>query len=157
MKRRLIIAATMLVLYAVLMAVAWTIGTEKAAESTNAQLDYAVIDLHDTVAGAIDTMLGHVARTAVRHIGSAKPMSLERMAAGAKELDIDEVNTVDRSGRIIASNDPHCLNGQFDVRHDAALWLCREYHGHRFRPDRALLSKQLRPLRRAGGLASGHR
>ena len=110
MKRRLIIAATMFVLYAVLMAVAWTIGTEKAAESTNAQLDYAVIDLHDTVAGAIDTMLGHVARTAVRHIGSAKPMSLERMAAGAKELDIDEVNTVDRSGRIIASNDPHCLN-----------------------------------------------
>ena len=110
MKRRLIIAATMLVLYAVLMAVAWTIGTEKAAESTNAQLDYAVIDLHDTVAGAIDTMLGHVARTAVRHIGSEKPMSLERMAAGAKELDIDEVNTVDRSGRIIASNDPHCLN-----------------------------------------------
>ena len=110
MKRRAIIAATMLALYAVLMAVAWTIGTEKAAESTNAQLDYAVIDLHDTVAGAIDTMLGHVARTAVRHIGAAKPMSLERMAAGAKELDIDEVNTVDRSGRIIASNDPHCLN-----------------------------------------------
>lgn len=33
MKRRLIIAATMFVLYAVLMAVAWTIGTEKLSEN----------------------------------------------------------------------------------------------------------------------------
>ena len=68
------------------------------------------MDFHDSLAGAIDTMLGHVARTAVRHFGHAHRASREMMEAGAKELDIDEVNVVDRSGRIIASNDPHCLN-----------------------------------------------
>ena len=109
MKRRLIIFGGALALYAALMFVTWIIGTKQAEEKTEAHLDYGVLDVHDTVAGAIDTMLGHVARTAVRHIGSPQPMSMERMAAGAKELDIDEVNVVNREGQIIASNDPHCL------------------------------------------------
>ena len=109
MKRRLVIYSGAAALYAALLLVTWNIGTRQAREQTEWQLDYAVIDLHDTVAGAIDTMLGHVARTAVRHIGRARPLSMERMAAGAKELDIDEVNVVSREGRIIASNDPHCM------------------------------------------------
>lgn len=92
------------------MAVVWDIGTRQAHEKTEWQLDYGVIDVHDTVAGAIDTMLGHVARTAVRHIGYAHHMPMDRMAAGARELDIDEVNVVSREGKIIASNDPHCMN-----------------------------------------------
>ena len=108
-KRRIVIFGGMIALYAVLMAVTWIVSTSQAEESTNAQLDYSVINFHDTVAGAIDTMLGHVARTAVRHIGDAHVMSMERMAAGARELDIDEVNTVSREGVIIASNDPHSL------------------------------------------------
>ena len=109
MKRRIAIYLGALALYAALMAVAWVVGTKSAREKTEAQLDYAVMDVHDTVAGAIDTMLGHVARTAVRHIGKPHRMSIERMAEGARELDIDEVNTVDRDGMIIASNDPKCL------------------------------------------------
>lgn len=109
MKRRLLIFGAALALYAALMSIAWIIGTNSAWEKTEAQLDYAVMDVHDTVAGAIDTMLDHVARTAVRHIGSPQRMSMERVAAGAKELDIDELNIVDRSGEIIASNDPMCL------------------------------------------------
>ena len=109
MKRRLIIFGGVSALYAALMLVTWSIGTRQAEEKTEAQLDYGVLDVHDTVAGAIDTMLGHVARTAVRHIGRPKPMSMERMKAGAKELDIDEVNLVSREGVIVASSDPHCL------------------------------------------------
>ncbi|MBO7655327.1 MAG: serine/threonine-protein phosphatase, partial [Kiritimatiellae bacterium] len=109
MKRRWIIIASTFALYIAILAVTWLIGTRQARQKTDAQLDYAVMDLNDTIGGAIDTMLGHVARTAVRHIGTAKYMSLESMAAGAKELDIDEVNTVNREGEIIASNDPHCL------------------------------------------------
>ena len=109
MKRRLLIFGSALAIYAALIAVAWEIGTYQAAKNTEWQLDYAVMDLHDTVAGAIDTMLGHVARTVVRHIGEPIPMSRERMMAGAKELDIDEVNVVNREGRIIASNDPTCM------------------------------------------------
>lgn len=109
MKRRLVIYGGALVLYAALMVVTWVIGTRKAAEKTDWQLDYAVIDFHDTVAGAIDTMLGHIAQTAVRHVGRAQALPMERMADGAKELDIDEVNIVDRAGRIVASNDPNCM------------------------------------------------
>ena len=110
MKRRLLIFGVAAAAYAVLIAVAWEIGTRQSEKNTEWLLDYAVMDVHDTVAGAIDTMLGHVARTAVRHIGGPFPMSREQMESGAKELDIDEVNVVDRSGRIIASNDPHCMN-----------------------------------------------
>ena len=109
LRRRIIIFGGMFALYAAFMSVTWSIGTRQAEEKTESQLDYGVLDVHDTVAGAIDTMLGHVARTAVRHIGKAQPMSLERMEAGAAELDIDEVNTVSREGVIISSNDPHCL------------------------------------------------
>ena len=89
MKRRILIFGTAAALYSILMAVVWDIGTRQAHEKTEWQLDYGVIDVHDTVAGAIDTMLGHVARTAVRHIGYAHHMPMDRMAAGAKELDID--------------------------------------------------------------------
>ena len=112
MNRRIVIYIVALALHAVLMSVAWSVGTKSAKERTEAQLDYAVRNVHDTVAGAIDTMLGHVARTAVRHIGKTHRMSMERMAAGAKELDIDEVNIVDRSGEIIASNDPYCMGAK---------------------------------------------
>lgn len=109
MKRRLILALSMLTLYAALMAVMWIIDTRQARDKTEWQLDFAVMDFHDTVSGAIDTMLGHVARAAVRRVGRAQHIPMDRMAACAKDLDIDEVNVVSRSGRIIASNDPHSM------------------------------------------------
>ena len=109
MRRRIVIFGGVLVLYAAIMAVTWVISTRQAKERTEAQLDFSVRDLHNTVAGAIDTMLGHVARTAVRHIGTAHVMSMEEMSAGARELDVDEVNIVSREGVIIASNDSHCM------------------------------------------------
>ena len=108
MTRRAIFAATA-VLYAALLGVTWTIGTRRAQEETEAQLDYAVLDFRNTVAGAIDTMLGYIARAAVRELGEPQRKSLDEMAALALSLDIDEVNTVSREGNIIASNDPHCL------------------------------------------------
>ena len=110
MKRRILIFGVAVALHAILMGVIWDICTRQAHTKTEWQLDYGVIDVHDTVAGAIDTMLGHVARTAVRHIGHAKPMPVHRMQAGARELDIDEVNVVSREGRIIASSDPCCMD-----------------------------------------------
>ena len=82
-KRRIVIFGGMIALYAVLMTVTWVVSTSQAEESTDAQLDFSVLNLHDTVAGAIDTMLGHVARTAVRHIGSARVMPMSSMAASA--------------------------------------------------------------------------
>ena len=109
MKRAIYIFGSALALYVALMSVTWGIGTRQAGRKTESHLDYAVTDLQDTVAGAIDTMLGHVARVAVRHLGSPKELSMDAVAATAKELDIDEMNVVDRNGRIIASNDSHCL------------------------------------------------
>ena len=109
MKRRFIIFGAAAALHFVLMVIVDEISDRQARKNTEWQLDYGVMDVHDTVAGAIDTMLGHVARTAVRHIGSAHALPMERMAAGAKELDIDEINVVSREGKIIASNDPYCM------------------------------------------------
>ncbi len=108
-KRRAIIFGTAAAIYAAILALTWVIGTRDAVNNTEAQLDYGVLDVHHTLAGAIDTMLGHVARIAVRHLGKAEVLPRERMEAGAKELDIDEVNTVTRQGLIISSNDPHCM------------------------------------------------
>ena len=106
MKRRLLIFGAAFAVYAALMAVTWEISTGQARDKTEFQLGYAVLDLYDTVGGAIDTMLAHVARTAVRRIGSAHPMPIGEVARIAKELDIDEISVVDRSGVVIASNDP---------------------------------------------------
>ena len=109
MKRRLLIFGTAFALYAALMVVVWQITTGQAKEKTEFQLDYAVKDLHSTVSGAIDTMLGHVARAVVRYVGSPSRLSIEKMSAMAKDLDIDEINIVLPSGEIVASNDPSCI------------------------------------------------
>jgi anti-sigma regulatory factor (Ser/Thr protein kinase) len=109
MKRRWIIFGTALALYAALMGVARVITTRQAQRSTEAQLDNAILDYRATVAGAIDTMLGSIARQAVRELGRAEPRPMEEIGALAKRLDIDELNVVDRTGEIIASNDPHCM------------------------------------------------
>ena len=108
-KRRWAIAAAALLAYAALMGVARLITTRQAARATEAQLDNAILDYRATVAGAIDTMLGAIARQAVRELGRAEARPMEEIAALAAHLDIDALNVVDRSGKIIASNDPHCM------------------------------------------------
>lgn len=108
MKRRILIIGIALALYAVLIAVTWELGTRQAVQKTESQLDFALLDFHDTVAGAIDTMLGHVASTAVRHIGKAQVLPIEKMVSVAHEFDVDEINIVTREGVIVASNDPSC-------------------------------------------------
>ena len=107
--RRVLIYTSAFLLYVALLTVTWAIGTRQASKKTEWQLDYGVIDVHDTVAGAIDTLLGHVARIAVRHLGTVKPYTMQEMSEGAKELDVDEINVVNRDGLIVASNDPHCM------------------------------------------------
>lgn len=108
MKRRVFIFGAALAIYVALILVTWIIGTRQAYNKTEWQLDFAVLDLHETVTGAIDTMLGHIARTAVRQIREPRFFSREEMSRIAGELNIDEVNIVDKTGRIISSNDPSC-------------------------------------------------
>ena len=109
MKRYWAIAAIAAAIYAALMGLIWAIGTQQAAKNTESLLDYAILDFRDTIGGAIDTMLGSIARHAVRDLGKAEARPMEDIAALAKDLDIDEINVVSREGVIIASNDPHCL------------------------------------------------
>ena len=109
-RRRWVIAGVAVALYSVLLSVIWSIGTFEAAKKTENQLDYAILDFRSTIGGAIDTMLGYVALTAVRHFGKVEAHTLEEMSAVARQLDMDEINLVDRTGRIIASNDPACIN-----------------------------------------------
>lgn len=107
MRKRLLIPCVAIALYAVLMAVTWSIGSDQARRSTETQLDYAILDFRSTVGGAIDTMLGHVAKVAVSRLGGVpSARSLEEMAALARDMEIDEMNVVNAGGEIIASNDP---------------------------------------------------
>ena len=109
MKRRILIFGTAVALYVVLMSVVWNICTRQARVKTEWLLDYEISDVHDTVAGAIDTILHHVVRTAIRRIGSARAMPIHSLEEIAEEFDVDEINVVNREGRIIASNDPSSI------------------------------------------------
>lgn len=109
MRRRPFILAAAAALYVALMAVTWSVGTRQAAQKTEAQLDYAILDFRSTIGGAIDTMLGYVAGAIVRELHSPRSLTLAETADLADRYDMDEVNVVSRDGVIIASNDPHCI------------------------------------------------
>ena len=91
MKRRIIIFGGTVVLYAVLMAVTWIVGTRQAERKTEAMLDYAVTDMRLTLNGVIDTMLEHLASMVVRHFKKPIAHSMEEMSSVAAEYDIDEL------------------------------------------------------------------
>ena len=109
MKRHLLIFSIAFAIYATLLALAWHVGTHQAKARTEAMLDYAVNDIRVTMDGAIDTMLEHVAVTCARHLGEARARPPKEIAGIAEVFDVDELNVVDRAGRIVASNDPGSL------------------------------------------------
>ena len=106
MKRRIIIFGGAIALYMALMAVTWIIGTRQAEQKTEAMLDYAVHDMSITLDGTIDTVLEHLASTTVRHFKKPAVYSLAEIAAVAAAFDIDELCLIDRTGLILATNDP---------------------------------------------------
>ena len=125
MKRRIIIFGGAIALYVALMYITWIIGTRQAMEKTESMLDYAVNDMRLTMDGTIDTSLEHLASMVVRHFKKPAAHSLEEMAAVATEFDIDELCLVDRTGLILATNDPDSLgvdmNAKAETRPYAAL------------------------------------
>ena len=116
MKRRIIIFGGAVALYVALMLVACGIGTRQAAENTEGMLDYAVNDMRITLDGVIDTMLEHLASMVVRHFKKPAAYSMAEVAAVASDYDIDEINVVDRTGRIIATNDPAGLGVDMNAK-----------------------------------------
>ena len=115
MKKRLIVAAT-IALYVALIGISWVIGTRQAEKRTEAMLDYADSDILVTLDGAIDTMLEHVAVTCSRKFGKVARYTQDEVAAVAKTFDIDELNIVDRTGRIIATNDPDGMDVDMNLK-----------------------------------------
>lgn len=115
MKKRLIVAAT-IALYVALIGISWVIGTRQAEKRTEAMLDYADSDILVTLDGAIDTMLEHVAVTCARKFGKVARYTQDEVAAVAKTFDIDELNIVDRTGRIIATNDPDGMDVDMNLK-----------------------------------------
>ena len=122
MKKCIIVIIT-IVLYAVLLAVTWHVGTRQARARTEAMLDYAVSDIRVTMDGAIDTMLEHVAVTCVRHLGKASARPMKDIVAIAEAFDIDELNGVDRTGRIYCEDPtpPDVVTDRPDE--DAVAWI----------------------------------
>ena len=116
MNRRIVIFGGTVALYVAVMAVTWIVGTDQAERKTEAMLDYAVSDMRITLDGVIDTMLEHLASMAVRHFKKPDAYSVEDVSALAAAYDIDEINVVDRAGRIIATNDPDCLGVDMNVK-----------------------------------------
>ena len=118
MKRRIAILGGTVVLYAVLMSVTWVVGTRQAEQKTEAMLDYAVGDMRLTLDGVIDTMLEHLASMVVRHFGKPAAYPTAELSAIAKAYDIDEINVVDRTGRIVAANAPDWLGVDMNVKEE---------------------------------------
>ena len=125
MKRRIIIFGGAAALYIALMTITWIIGTRQAEQKTEAMLDYAVNDMRLTMNGVIDTMLEHLASMAVRHFKKPAAHPLAEVSAVAAEFDIDELCLVDRSGIIVATNDPDSrgvdMNAKNETRPYAVL------------------------------------
>ena len=115
-KKRIAIFGVTAALYAVLMSVAWVVGTHQAERKTEAMLDYAVSDMRLTLDGVIDTLLEHLASMVVRRFGKPAAYPMAEVAAIAKAFDVDEVNIVDRTGRIVASNDPDSMDVDMNVK-----------------------------------------
>ena len=113
-----LIAASAAVLYVALMSVTWIIGTRQAQEKTEAMLDYAVNDIRVTLDGAIDTMLEHLATMTVRHFKKADRYPMDVVEAVAEAFDIDEISIVDRTGRVIASNDPDSVGVDMSAKEE---------------------------------------
>ncbi len=109
MKRRAVIYAVALALYAAILAVTWGIGTRDAKAKTEAQLGFAILDFYSSVEGAIDAVLWHCARDIAKGLGTARLCDQEELEALATKYDVDEVNVVNRNGVILSSNDPVCL------------------------------------------------
>ena len=93
-------------LYVALMLMTWRALTNRAWHQTESMLDYAMLDLDSTLNGSFDTMLMHAAETIVRELGEPAAHPIERMAAIARQRDVDEVNLIARDGTILASTDP---------------------------------------------------
>ncbi len=99
------IIATAAVLYAALLAVTWEFGTREAFRKMENMLDYAVLDYKDTINGAIDTMLLYAGERLVLRLGEPQCRSSSYMKELAADICMDEINIVDKAGRIVATSD----------------------------------------------------
>ncbi|MBQ7650011.1 MAG: SpoIIE family protein phosphatase, partial [Victivallales bacterium] len=105
MKRRILLLLAAAFLYAVMLALTWTVASRRAHRKTEAMLDNAMVDLESTINDSLGTMLAYVASSIVDELGEAKPLSLEQARAIAVQRDLDEFNVINRNGRIIGSSD----------------------------------------------------
>ena len=110
--RRIVFGAV--VLYAVALAVLWELGTAKAERRITEMLNSAATGYAATVYGEIEAALRNAGGTIINLLGGRfGPQSLERMDELARTFNLDEINFVDRSGRVIASNIPSVLGADF--------------------------------------------
>lgn len=123
MKRTICIIAGTAALYVGFMALVWDICTHQAERNTENLLDYAMKDFRDASNGAIDTMMTQICEEMVRHFGSPQERSFEEMQRLAYLADVDEINVVDKTGLIIASNLKSELGYNMSSHPDAAAFL----------------------------------
>ena len=107
-RRRTIVAIAILV-YVSALAFTWLLSTKRAWHQTESMLDYAMLDLNDTLNGSLDTMLLHIAVSILEDLGSAKPISNEDALRILAERRIDELNVLDRTGRNLGSSDSRLI------------------------------------------------
>ncbi len=122
-RHRWIIVAAAAILYVVLLCATWCLTTRRAARQTESMLDYAMLDLNDTLNGAVDTMLMHVAKSIVEELKQAAPCSQDDMQRIAEQRDVDEINIVRQDGLNLASTDPQLVGISFTEKPQAAEFM----------------------------------
>ena len=110
--RRIVLVAA--VLYAVALTALWIFGTAKAERRIYEMLHSAETGYAATVHGEIEAALRNAGGTIINLLGGRfGPQPLERMDELARTFNLDEINFVDRSGRVIASNIPSVMGADF--------------------------------------------
>ena len=139
MKRRYVILIAAVALFLGMLTLTWSLCTRRAKRQTESMLDYAILDLRDTLNGSIDTMLMQIGESIIDELGKAEPISVEYAQRIIARHHIDELNVLDRTGRNLGSSDGHLVGTSMkDSPKSGAFMVLAEGERHAFsQPFRA--------------------
>lgn len=121
------------VLYIAALAVAWIFCTRQASRNTERMLTISETVFSETIDDTISVLLIHSAKSIRDYIGiTARPLTVEEASEITKLFRLDEVNVVDRTGKVIGSNVPEVLGTNFHDHPQTAEFMALTNTGKRF-------------------------
>ena len=123
MNRPKTIIAVALAVYLTALGVAWRVVSDHAYNQTVKLLTQAEKVFAESIGDYIDAMLLQSSMLIMRDIGSARPLSLDRMSELAKKYGVDELNIADGDGVCIATSHPGAIGYDFASDPETAEFL----------------------------------